>query len=80
MAHLTDDQRDEFTRLFQRYDDDGDGRIDRHELRAALLSTDQPLHEDAVDATLAALDDDGDGTLDLDEFLAGMAAFLSRAP
>lgn len=73
--HLTEDQRDEYVALFRRYDVDGDGRIDREELRQALREAAASPSEATLDSSMAALDDNGDGTLDLDEFLAGMAIF-----
>lgn len=77
MLHrLSPDQRAEYEALFNRYDLDGDGRIDREELREALRESSPEVPDDAVDGAMAALDDDGSGALDLEEFLLGMAIFL----
>jgi Ca2+-binding EF-hand superfamily protein len=62
--------------LFAKYDLDGDGRIDREELRAALTEQRGKAPTDrSLDATLAALDDDGNGHIEFDEFVRAMTAF-----
>ena len=79
MPHrLSPAARAEYEAMFNRYDLDGNGRIDREELRAALRESSPGIPDDALDGAMAALDDDGNGSLDLAEFLLGMAVFHHR--
>ena len=62
--------RAELAELFQRYDADGNGRIDIDEFERLL----RRLGEDRGQANLAVqfaqIDADGDGGIDFDEFVA----------
>ncbi len=60
------------SRLFVRFDADGDDKLDASELRAMMreLTPDKEVSEEAATAALRLLDVDGDGLVELDEFAA----------
>jgi len=63
---------------FARFDRDGNGSIDRSELRLVLERLQLSGDEAAVDAMMAAADTDGDGAISFDEFCALLDERLLR--
>ena len=54
--------------LFQKFDKDGDGRIDSSELKSGLLSLNlADLPPSQVERLIETIDEDGDGQIDLSE-------------
>ena len=66
---LDDDELTELKEIFDHYDSDKNGVIDRDEFRALLLSLDPEFSEDDVRTGLSALDDNENGVIDWDEFV-----------
>jgi len=60
--------------LFERYDTDGSGRIDRAELGQAISTLGLVIRASEVDAVMAETDKDGGGDVDTDEFAAWLFA------
>jgi Ca2+-binding EF-hand superfamily protein len=56
-------------RMFDRYDVDGSGQLDTHELRSFLKDMGMPYDDDGVDACLIELDSNDDGKVSLNEFI-----------
>jgi len=56
-------------RVFDRYDVDGSGQLDTHELRSFLRDMGMPCDDDGVDACLIELDSNDDGKVDYEEFV-----------
>ena len=52
-----------------RYDVDGSGLLDNHELRSFLKDMGMPYDDDGVETCLRELDEDGNGKVDLNEFI-----------
>ena len=52
-----------------RYDVDGSGLLDNHELRSFLKEMGMPYDDDGVETCLRELDEDGNGKVDLNEFI-----------
>lgn len=52
----------------QVFDHDGNGYIDRHELKSTMLRLGEELSDQDVDAMVALADTDGDGRINFDEF------------
>jgi Ca2+-binding EF-hand superfamily protein len=57
------------TRVFNRYDVDGSGELEQHELRAFLKDMGMPYDDDGVESCLMELDTNEDGKVSLDEFI-----------
>eukprot|EP01050_Picozoa_sp_SAG11_P005954 SAG11_NODE_442_length_9427_cov_486.939751_2_plen_2729_part_00 len=54
--------------IFRTFDKDGDGTIDRQELKEGFEKIGEPLDDKDVDALMALVDSDGDGNVDYREF------------
>ncbi|KAI3948007.1 hypothetical protein MKW92_019997 [Papaver armeniacum] len=71
------------TRMFERFDIDGDNLISREELRATIQGIDFGNQEmdmdDAVQELMSELDIDGDQKIDRDDFFRGFAKFIKDA-
>lgn len=66
---LSEDELREVKETFDHFDTDGNGVIDRNELRALLESLDPGFTEDDVLMGLKVLDANGNDVIDWDEFL-----------
>ncbi|PRP82378.1 hypothetical protein PROFUN_10154 [Planoprotostelium fungivorum] len=67
--------------LFKECDLDGNGKIDRQELRATVerLNGGQPVPESELDSLFSSLDKQGKGYIDFQEFVDGLAPLLDSA-
>ncbi len=65
---------------FDRFDLNGDGHIDAHEIRTVMAEIGTPLTESEVSEMIAKADADGNGMIDFQEFLTLAARILSRTP
>lgn len=74
MADLTDDERDELREIFDHFDTDGNGVIDREEFKRLLRSMDGDMPDEVIAEGLSALDGDANGVIDWDEFVEWWAA------
>jgi hypothetical protein len=63
-----------FKTSFETYDDNGDGVLDRAELRHILADLDYRVTNDELDTMLQVFDADGSDGIDKDEFITMMAA------
>ena len=61
--------RPDGSELFAEFDTDGDGQIDREELRAGFKKMGEELSDADIDAIMSVADGDGDGTIDANEFI-----------
>jgi len=59
----------EISSLFDKYDKDGSGNIDREELRSLLISFGMNLTAEQTQEMLIVLDKDGDGEISKDELI-----------
>ncbi|XP_022143269.1 probable calcium-binding protein CML23 [Momordica charantia] len=59
---------DEVTKVFNKFDKNGDGKISVNELGDALGELGGKVSSDEVRRIMAEIDKDGDGFIDLDEF------------
>merc|ERR1712212_907482 len=66
---LSEEQKDQFERLFYSFDTDKDGQITTAELNTVMKSLGLDSTEDDLKAMIARMDKDGNGHIDLDEFL-----------
>ena len=55
--------------MFNSYDQNGDGHLDRGEFKAALIGADLGLKKKEINALLNAIDVDGDGKVTYQEFV-----------
>jgi Ca2+-binding EF-hand superfamily protein len=60
--------------LFQRFDDDGDGKIELAELRAVAAQIDPSINVENAEAIFKKADADGSGAIDFDEFFAAITS------
>lgn len=67
---LTDDELAEIREIFNHYDEDKNGTIERPEFAHLLKALDANMTEEEVSAGLDALDDNHNGKIDFDEFVA----------
>ncbi|RZC48117.1 hypothetical protein C5167_041075 [Papaver somniferum] len=71
------------TRMFERFDIDGDNLISHEELRATIQGIDfgnlEMDMDDAVQELMSELDIDGDQKIDRDDFFSGFAKFIKDA-
>ena len=70
---LTPHQLVEISSAFKRFDRDGDGHIEPHELRTVMNNLGVPQSEEAVKKLIASVDVDGNGMIEFDEFIGVMA-------
>jgi len=77
---LNDEQRTEIKKVFSVADKNGDGSIDRSELRDILkqLSGGQSPSAQEVETLFARVDKDGNGKISCDEFLASLQEWLAE--
>ena len=66
--------------LFHEFDEDGDGVVDRGELKRGLQGLGAGLSEQTVDDMFSMLDLDGDGLIELAEFGRWFGAGPPPAP
>lgn len=59
----------EFERLFDYFDENGDGKISPSELRNSMRTVGQDLSEEDAEAVVVSTDSDGDGLLGFDDFV-----------
>ena len=74
---LSDDQIVEFKEAFALFDRDGNGTLDKKELRPVMCVLGQEPTQAEVDAWMTEFDVGKEGTLDVDEFIDMMAAKTS---
>lgn len=67
--------RDDFERLFTRFDANGDRKISPPELQLLMNTIGEELTPQDAEAMLQSADSDGDGLLDMEEFMR-MAGFV----
>jgi calmodulin len=67
---LTEEDIEEIREIFEHFDANHDGVIQRSEFKALLEALDADLEPEEVQAGLDALDDNHNGVIDFDEFLA----------
>ncbi|XP_033727262.1 neo-calmodulin-like [Pecten maximus] len=67
-------QNDILRDAFRRFDKNGDGSLDREELRKVLCSIGESLTDEEAEEMFALVDADNNGKVDLDEFLAAFKA------
>ncbi|XP_051114774.1 probable calcium-binding protein CML18 [Andrographis paniculata] len=65
-----DDAGDEVSKVFNKFDANGDGKISAAEFGAVLTALGSPTAEDEVARAMSELDTDGDGSINLSEFRA----------
>jgi len=66
---ISQDEMNEIGSIFDMYDNDGSGEVDREELLQVMNSLGFTLSDNELDTMFAALDADGDGTVSRDEFI-----------
>ena len=66
---LTDDQAKELKKAFEMIDTDGNGFLDKEEIRKMLQGMDSDVDDAAVEEFLRNADQDGDGRVSFDEFI-----------
>ncbi len=71
---LSDDELRELREIFDHFDTDGNGVIDRNEFRALLKSLDPKFTEDDVLMGLKVLDENENDVVDWEEFLGWWGA------
>ena len=62
----------ELKRTFEAMDQNGDGFLNREELKLAVENMNQPVTKDALDKLAMAVDKNKDGKISFKEFVAGM--------
>ena len=67
-----DSDEDAGTAAFRMYDRNGNGWIDKYEMKAALMAQGCMMDDDEVDEVIRGCDEDGDGQINIEEFLAAM--------
>ena len=77
LFYSEDDAR--LRKIFVRYDLDGDGTIDRAELRRAFADARTPTSEAQIELLFSKFDADGSGALDFGEFKAFIQHIESEA-
>ena len=64
---------------FDRFDLNGDGSIDAHEIETVMAEIGAPLTDLEVHEMIAAADIDGNGKIEFQEFLTLAAGILARS-
>ncbi|KAH7852837.1 hypothetical protein Vadar_029935 [Vaccinium darrowii] len=59
----------QYERVFNRFDDDGNGKISPKELRLCVGSIGGELTEEEAEAAVVLMDSDGDGELGIEDFV-----------
>ena len=67
-------QEDELQEKFKLFDKDGNGFIDRDELKVVMCQLGEKLSEDDIDEMITDADKNGDGMIDYKEFVKYMTA------
>lgn len=70
---FTPDDIQEFTEIFNLFDEDGSGEITVEELAKMMEALGRTMTEDQLKAMVATVDTDGTGSIEIDEFLMIMA-------
>ncbi|KAL9556128.1 hypothetical protein MBANPS3_002020 [Mucor bainieri] len=68
------DETDDLKEAFKVFDVDGNGLIDREELRKVMSSLNESLSEEELDAMIKEADTNGDGQISFDEFKVMMGS------
>ncbi|THD22674.1 hypothetical protein D915_006608 [Fasciola hepatica] len=55
--------------VFQKMDHDGNGKLERHEIRHVLTASGFPVNTEEVERIMSIVDRNGDGYIDYDEFV-----------
>ncbi len=76
---MSDDTGTIVRAAFDRFDLNGDGHIDAHEIKTVMAEIGAPLTDGEVAEMIAKADADGNGMIDFQEFLTLAARLLSRA-
>merc|ERR1711890_42957 len=66
---LSEEQKDQFERLFYSFDTDKDGQITTAELNTVMKSLGQQASDEELKAMIGKMDKDNNGYIDLQEFL-----------
>lgn len=74
MTELSDDERAELREIFDHFDADSNGVIDRDEFKKLLRSMDGDMPDEVILEGLSALDGDANGVIDWDEFVEWWSA------
>jgi len=74
---MSEEQLAELREIFDHYDTDKNGVIDRNELRALLGALDPEFSERDVKQAIEALDDNANGVIDWEEFVEWWGARYS---
>lgn len=67
---MSDDELEELREVFDHYDRDGNGVIDRDEFKTLCRALDAGFRDAEVAAGLDAVDANGNGRIEFDEFVA----------
>jgi calmodulin len=65
---------------FDRFDLNGDGVIDAHEIKIVMAELGTPITDHEVREMIESADIDGDGRIDFQEFLTMAAGLLDQSP
>lgn len=69
MAKLSADQLNELKNAFSAMDANGDGVVEKSELKALLQGLGEDVNDDVVTEMMSLADVDGDGKVNFDEFV-----------
>ncbi|HJK94458.1 MAG TPA: EF-hand domain-containing protein [Polyangiaceae bacterium LLY-WYZ-15_(1-7)] len=69
MADLNEDEIDELREVFDHYDGDGNGVIDRDEFAKLMKTLAPDFSDDEIETGLEVLDENRNGVIEWDEFL-----------
>jgi len=68
----------EINAAFRKFDRDGDGHIEQHEVRTVMQNLGAPMSDDAIKKLIAGVDTDGNGMVEFDEFIGIMGARIVK--